>query len=71
MLDMLVKPRKLVVDHLTPITGVSEANLENVASNIVDAQVCFLLYVSICSAWPIHYHEKHKLHNMQWQKVTV
>ena len=37
---MFVKPRKAVIDYLTPITGISEADLENVTSNLFDVQVC-------------------------------
>ena len=49
---MLVKPGKLVVDYLTPVTGISEADLQNVASNLVDAQVSFYNLVPFTPTLP-------------------
>ena len=49
---MLVKPGKVVVDYLNPITGISEADLQNVTSNLVDAQVSFYNLVPFAPTLP-------------------
>lgn len=42
LLDMLVKPRIPVIDYLTPITGICEADLKNVTCGILEAQTAVL-----------------------------
>lgn len=42
MLDMLVKPTKPVIDYLTPITGMCEADLKHVTCDFSDAQTAVL-----------------------------
>jgi hypothetical protein len=66
---MPVRPEKFVVDYLTATTGVSEADLEDVASNIVDAQVCIYSFASTCFVFSAHYHQKVKLRYRKLQNA--
>ncbi|KAI5080556.1 hypothetical protein GOP47_0003739 [Adiantum capillus-veneris] len=42
LVDMLVKPERPVIDYLTPITGISEADLTDVTCSFYEAQTAVL-----------------------------
>ncbi|MCO5607725.1 hypothetical protein L7F22_061924 [Adiantum nelumboides] len=47
LVDMLVKPERPVIDYLTPITGISEADLRHVTCGFHEAQTAVLALLSL------------------------